>query len=96
MAQNPNRVQIRNLDSEVIVKLDRLSAKAQMSREEYLRKWITRHTQSSELTEQRFMYEELVERLTAALESSNELIQAVAGELRDIKVEMEVLRRERS
>lgn len=96
MVQNLNRVQIRNLDSEVIVKLDRLSAQAKMSREEYLRNWITRHTQSSELTEQRFMYEELVERLTAALESSNEVFQTVAGELRDIKMELEGLRNERA
>ncbi|MEI5992427.1 hypothetical protein A5881_003983 [Enterococcus termitis] len=42
--------------------------------------------------EQRFMYEELVERLTKALEVSNEITEAVVNELRDVKLELEAIR----
>jgi len=42
--------------------------------------------------EQRFMYEELVERLTTALEVSNEITTVVIDELRDVKLELEALR----
>lgn len=96
MGKNSSDILIRNVNAESLKKLERLASESKMSRNEYLNALLERHAQSRELTEQRFMYEELVERLTAALESSNEVTQAVASELRDIKVEMEVLRRERS
>lgn len=85
-------LQIRKVGDETIAKLDRLASQAKQSRESYLRQLLVRHAESPELMEQRFMYEELVERLTKALEVSNEITTAVVDELHDIKLELESLR----
>lgn len=94
MNSRTRTLQIRKVSDETIAKLDRLSLQANQSREGYLRQLLVRHSESSELMEQRFMYEELVARLTKALEVSNELTEAVVDELRDVKVEVNALRKQ--
>lgn len=92
MSNANGQVQIRKIPPETIAKLNRLAAQSKNSRENYLRRLLVRHTESIELMEQRFMYEELVERLTKALEVSNELTEAMYAELNDIKLELAFLK----
>jgi len=86
------QILIRNNNKETIAKIDRLASQAKTSREGYIRSLLVRHAESQELIEQRFMYEELVERLTKVLEVSNEITEAVVDELRDVKLELNALR----
>lgn len=92
MSNSNVRIQIRNNNKETVAKIDRLASQAKTSREDYLRSLLVRHAEGQELMEQRFMYEELVERLTKALEVSNEITEAVVSELRDVKLELEAIR----
>lgn len=92
MSQPNSSIVIRNINKETVVKIERLASQAKTSREDYLRSLLVRHAEGQELMEQRFMYEELVERLTKALEVSNEITEAVVSELRDVKLELEAIR----
>lgn len=92
MSKPTSDILIRNINKETVVKIERLASQAKTSREDYLRSVLVRHAEGQELMEQRFMYEELVERLTKALEVSNEITEAVVDELRDVKLELEAIR----
>lgn len=74
----------RGLKKEEVVKLDRLAASKQISREEYVRRIIRKHLLEAELRETENKYENLV-RLVADVVQNNsekmqELIELIKGE----------------
>lgn len=68
-------LKIRKVDPAVIKKLDELARKKNMSREEYLRRYLRRLAIIEELEEAEERYHNLVSVLAERLEQSNDIIE---------------------
>lgn len=78
---------VRNLNKEDVVKLDRLAAEKNISREEYLRRIIHGHVLSSELREVESKYESLVNVIADAIENQSEKIEMLTRTIRGLQEE---------
>lgn len=78
--QKQMECKIRNVEEDVLLKLDRLARKHNMSRNKYLKGVLTNHVLSGELKEQEEKYCVLMETVLEVVQHNSELIEKVRQE----------------
>ena len=81
-------ISIRNLDSVVVAKLDELAKKKKLSREEYLRRYLSRLSEMEEIKNLDEKYKNLVDVLVDRLQQANDVIEANTIMLEKIEKKM--------
>lgn len=77
-----DEIRIRNMDENVVLKLDGMAKKHGMNRSEYLRGILTNHAYAPEIKELDSRYQELFKIVIEAVQGNSELLHEVLVELR--------------
>lgn len=81
------RCDIRGMNEEEILKLDRLAAKKNISREEYLRRLVRRHLLSNEIKETENRYENLVNIVADVVQNNADRMEELTKVIRGLEDE---------
>lgn len=68
-------IKVRDLDPVVVKKIDELAKKKSMSRNEYLKQFLSQYAIAEELLSVENKYENLVDKLSEMIEQSQDVIQ---------------------
>lgn len=70
-------IMVRNLEPSVIAKIDSIAAKNNLSREEYLRRYLTKLSVTEELKEQEEKYSTLINKLSDVIEANTYMMERI-------------------